>query len=256
LDLRDQLTIDTPEQIALEYHLAGIGSRFLAIAFDSLVQFIVYFILLLLLAFLLPDLGRYWASAGIWTIAAFTLVSFVLYWGYYAIFEALWNGQTPGKRHAGIRVIKDSGRRITAFEAIGRNLVRIIDQIPGFYAVGIITMFLNEKNKRLGDFVAGTVVVHEQPQDEVQPVWSAQPAQQSAVPANQLAQLGAAELELIETFLHRRIDLAPEVRAATAQRIAEHIAGKLQLNGQQRASNENFLEAVAAELRSTANFRK
>jgi uncharacterized RDD family membrane protein YckC len=256
LDLRDKLTIDTPEQIALEYHLAGIGSRFLALAFDTLLQFIVYFVIFLLLAFLLPDLGKYWAAAGVWTTAAFILVSFVVYWGYFAIFEALWNGQTPGKRHAGIRVIKESGRAITAFEAIGRNLVRIIDQIPGMYAVGIITMFLNQKNKRLGDFVAGTVVVHEQPQDEVQPLWSVQPLQQGWLAAHQLSHLGPAELELIETFLHRRIDLAPEVRAATAQRIADHIAGKLQLNGQQRPSNEDFLEVVANELRSTANFRK
>jgi uncharacterized RDD family membrane protein YckC len=255
LDLRDKLTIDTPEQIALEYHLAGIGSRFLALAFDTLLQFIVYFVLFLLLAFLLPDLGKYWATAGIWTMAAAVLFSFVIYWGYFAIFEALWNGQTPGKRHAGIRVIKESGRAITPFEAIGRNLVRIIDQIPGMYAIGVITMFLNEKNKRLGDFVAGTVVVHEQPQDEVAPIWSVQPARGSLA-AHQLAQLGPPELELIETFLHRRIDLAPEVRAATAQRIADHIAGKLQLNGQQRPSNEDFLETVANELRSTANFRE
>jgi uncharacterized RDD family membrane protein YckC len=256
LDLRDKLTIETPEQIALEYHLAGIGSRFLALAFDTLLQFVIYFVLFLALAFLLPDLGQYWASAGIWTLAFFYLIGFVLYWGYFAIFEIIWNGQTPGKRHAGIRVIKDSGRPITAFESLGRNLVRVIDQLPGFYGVGIITMFLNEKNKRLGDFVAGTVVVHEQPQDEVQPVWSAQAQGQALLAAHQLAQLGAGDLELIETFLHRRIDLTVEVRRASAQRIAEHIAQKLQLNGQQPLTHEDFLEKVAAELRSTANFRR
>lgn len=74
--------------------------------------------------------------------------------------------------------------------------------------------------------------------------------------AQQLTQLGPGDLELIETFLHRRIDLTAEVRSASAQRIAEHIAQKLQLNGRQPLSHEDFLEAVAAELRSTASFRK
>ena len=256
MDLRDKLTIDTPEQIALEYHLAGIGSRFLALAFDTLLQFVVVIVVWIAIAFLLPDLSVYWVNAATWTIAILILFFFVLYWGYYAIFEALWNGQTPGKRHAKIRVIKDSGRAITAFEAIGRNLLRVIDWLPSFYAVGIITMFLNEKNKRLGDFVAGTVVVHEQPEEQVQPVWPAQAPSQISLTTHQVAQLGTAELELIETFLHRRIDLTPEVRAASAQRIADHIALKLQLNGQPRASNEDFLESVANALRNTAGFRK
>jgi uncharacterized RDD family membrane protein YckC len=256
LDLRDKLTIDTPEQIALEYNLAGIGSRFLAVAFDTLLQFVLVIVVWIVAAFVLPDLSVYWVNAGTWMIALIILFFFALYWGYYAIFEALWNGQTPGKRHAQIRVIKDSGRPITSFEAIGRNLLRAIDWLPGFYAAGIITMFLNEKNKRLGDFVAGTVVVHEQPEEQVRPVWVEPVSLQASVPVHQVELLGAAELELIETFLHRRIDLTPEVRAASAQRIADHIAAKLQLEGQPRSSNEDFLESVANALRNTASFRR
>ena len=76
---------------------------------------------------------------------AVSLVVFCLNWGYYAIFEALWKGQTPGKRWAKIRVIKDSGRPINAFEAISRNLIRFVDFLPFFYGVGVITMLLNAK---------------------------------------------------------------------------------------------------------------
>src|SRR5207302_5607161 len=96
-----------------------------------------------------------------WVMAALIFALFVIYWGYFATFEALWNGQTPGKRWAGIRVIKETGRPINAFEAISRNLVRVIDFFPGFYGVGVLTMLLNAKNRRLGDYVAGTLVVHE-----------------------------------------------------------------------------------------------
>ena len=70
-------------------------------------------------------------------------------------------------------MIKESGRPIDAVEAIGRNLMRGIDGLPGFYGVGLVCMMLNQQHRRLGDFVAGTVVVHENRADEVQPAWSA-----------------------------------------------------------------------------------
>src|SRR5277367_1415113 len=94
-------------------------------------------------------------------MAFIVLAYFVVYFGYFAIFEVLWNGQTPGKKKEGLRVIKDSGRPISPAEAIGRNLMRIVDQLPFLYALGICSVLLSRQNKRLGDFVAGTIVVHE-----------------------------------------------------------------------------------------------
>jgi uncharacterized RDD family membrane protein YckC len=81
--------------------------------------------------------------------------------GIFRLLRNLWKGQTPGKRYAGIRVIKESGRPINAFEAIGRNLMRAVDGLPGIYGVGLVCMMCNRQSRRLGDFVAGTVVVHE-----------------------------------------------------------------------------------------------
>ena len=98
-------------------------------------------------------------------------VLFALYYGYFAAFEILWNGQTPGKRAAGIRVIKESGRPLSAAETIGRNLLRIVDQLPGFYAIGIVTSLLNAQNKRFGDFVAGSIVVRESSLSAMRPSW-------------------------------------------------------------------------------------
>lgn len=254
MDSLDKLTIDTPEQIAIEFPLAGIGSRFLAIAFDMLVQFIGYFVLALITALALGgELRRIWPSAWNWSAAVFIFVVFCLYWGYYAFFETIWKGQTPGKRHAGIRVIKDTGRSITAFEAIARNLLRVVDQFPGMYAVGCVTMFLNKRSKRLGDFVAGTVVVHERKEEAAEPFFNLQPGAQ--LPVYPVAKLSTTELALIETFLARRLDLSPEMRTATAKRVAEHIAQKLQLPAQPQPDNEDFLEAVAREYRDSLRYR-
>jgi uncharacterized RDD family membrane protein YckC len=84
-----------------------------------------------------------------WLVAGVVLFYFLLYSGYYSLFEAFWNRQTPGKRLLKIRVIKDSGRQITLSEA-PRNLLRVIDMLPSFYLVGVITMLCNREQKRLG----------------------------------------------------------------------------------------------------------
>ncbi len=251
MDSRDKLTIDTPEQVALEFPLAGIGSRFLAVAFDMLLQFIVYLILFLLALWVLSDLFRNWSPAWSWSTALLVLVLFCIYWGYYAFFESVWKGQTPGKRYAQIRVIKETGRPITPFEAIARNLLRVIDYLPGMYAVGVVTMFLNRKNKRLGDFVAGTVVIHERREEE--PLWNL--PQNVQLPTYEVSGLSLQEIELIETFLARRLDLTPEVRRANAERIAGRMAERLRVQDQPRNDNEDFLEAVVKEFRDTARFR-
>jgi len=253
-DSLDKLTIDTPEQITIEFPLAGIGSRFLAIVFDMLVQFLGYIALALIAALLFGGkLARIWRTGWNWSAAIFILVVFCFYWGYYAFFETVWQGQTPGKRHAGIRVIKDTGRSITAFEAIARNLVRVVDQVPGVYAVGCITMFLNQRSKRLGDFVAGTVVVHEKKAEAAEPFFNLQPG--AKLPVYPVTKLSNTELVLIETFLARRLDLTPEVRTATAKRIAEHILQKLQIEAQPQSDNEDFLETVAREYRDSLRYR-
>src|SRR5580700_7294469 len=170
----DKLTIDTPEQTSLEFAIAGIGSRFLAIALDTAIQaavFAVFVLALALLSITLPT-KRFGISEQ-WVIAIFLLLGFFSYYGYFAIFEAIWNGQTPGKRAVRIRVIKESGRPITPSESVARNLMRIVDQLPFFYGIGIASAVLSKQNKRLGDFVAGTIVVHERTLQDIKPFWEA-----------------------------------------------------------------------------------
>jgi uncharacterized RDD family membrane protein YckC len=248
----DKLIIDTPEQVHLEFVLAGVGSRFMAVFLDVLIEAALYLVLFLLTLIWISG-GLFSSTRSLWWNAILTLVIFCINWGYYAIFEVLWKGQTPGKRWAGIRVIKDSGRPINAFEAIARNLVRAIDFLPGFYGVGVVTMLLNSKNRRLGDYVAGTLVVHENSDREATLFFNT--AKQTDFTLHQAAGLTVQEAELIETFLARRLEIPPEVRRFNAQRITEMISTRLKIPPEARPpDNENFLEFMVREFRSRARY--
>lgn len=249
----DKLIIDTPEQVHLEFVLAGIGSRFMAAFLDVLIETLIY-LALLLLSFLVFTGGVFSSNRSIWWTAFVTLVIFCVNWGYYAIFEALWKGQTPGKRWAGIRVIKDSGRPINAFEAISRNLIRAVDFLPVIYGVGVVTMLLNSKNRRLGDYVAGTIVVHES-SDRESSLFFNTPTRTDFT-LHQAAGLTLQEAELIETFLARRLEIPPEVRRFNGQRITELISARLNIPPESRPpDNETFLELMVREFRSRAQYR-
>jgi uncharacterized RDD family membrane protein YckC len=250
----EELSIETPEQIPLEFPLAGIGSRFLAVLLDTLLQFAVFLAFVVVAALLLGGTASLWPDAWTWTAAILVLLFFTLYYGYFALFEAMWNGQTPGKRYFQLRVIKETGRSLTVYEAISRNLLRAVDQLPAFYAVGILSVFFSKQNQRLGDFVAGTVVVHEKPLADVKPGWETGPGA-AAAPLYQAARLGLSELQLIETFLQRRYDLDMSVRRQAAAAIAEQMGRKLGFAHNQRSSDETFLEELAREKRNSGRYR-
>lgn len=248
----EQLRIDTPEQIALELPVAGIGSRFLAIAVDTVLQATILFAgFMALSVYQLPVLFR--SIIGVLGPALAILFTFCVYWGYFAIFEIIWSGRTPGKRLAGIRVIKDTGRSINAFEAIGRNVLRAIDFLPAMYAVGVVCMMLNRDSRRLGDFVAGTIVVHDKQTEEMRPTW--QSDRTVTMTSGQLRAMTADELQLIETYLHRRLDLDQRVRSNMAEQIVQRIIAKTGVRPEPDQNVDDFLEAVARQIRDTARLR-
>jgi uncharacterized RDD family membrane protein YckC len=249
----DKLIIETPEQTSLEFPLAGIGSRFLAVALDTLLQFGVY-IVLGLIALLVSSFGVVGAFGKQWGIAILIFVAFSVQFGYFALFETIWNGQTPGKRWTHLRVIQDSGRPINAYDSVLRNLLRIVDTLPSLYAIGIVTMLISRENKRVGDYAAGTVVVHEKPLQGVGAIWSVAAAPAQALPAIPSAQLTLDELQLVETFFERRTSLDPEVRRAMARQIAQRLGERLNVPGEMRSDAEKFLEALAEQRRSSARF--
>ena len=161
--------IDTPESVAFDYTVADVGNRFLAALVD---MFLVVLALAglngLLVAVLsasgvdvslfgLDESGIGW-GAGL-AIAIYAILNFVVFWGYFMLFELKWNGQTIGKQAVKIRVVRVDGSPAGATEVAVRNLVRIIDFLPSMYLIGLITMLSNRQARRLGDLAGGTLVV-------------------------------------------------------------------------------------------------
>src|SRR5437764_10122672 len=151
-------TLNLPESVAVGYDVAGVGSRFLAALIDALVLAVVLAALVIVTVLAGQSLTGTMAyvAAGVGVL----IINVVLL-GYFVFFEIIWNGQSPGKRAMGLRVVKTSGYPITAVTALIRNVVRLVDWLPAFYAVGVITMIANRHARRLGDLVAGTVVIKE-----------------------------------------------------------------------------------------------
>ncbi len=253
--------------MALEFPLAGIGSRFIAILVDYGLQTAAYIALVFAALLFLPSMHRFQAMSEKWIVALVILIPFLLHWGYFALFEGLWRGQTPGKRVAKIRVIQQSGRAITMFESLARNLVRAIDFLPTLYVVGTISIFATSRNQRLGDLVAGTLVVHEG-EDRQQGIavghnrmFALAAANLPAavrpitLPADALSRLSAADLEAIEAFLTRRLDMTLDVRQSLATRLAASIAARMGTPPPANVHPDTFLEEVAYGVRSLGTIR-
>jgi uncharacterized RDD family membrane protein YckC len=253
----DRITVDTPEQITLELPLAGIGSRFLAMTLDTVIQVLLYIAGIFAVAGIskyarfLP-LSLAWLPKS-WFPALLVLFLFCVYWGYFAAFELFWKGKTPGKRVAGIRAIKDSGRALNVYEVIGRNLMRAVDWLPAVYGAGIVTMMISSRNQRLGDLLAGSVVVHDKTTQAVKPNWSQ--GGEKTLAHSELAKITPEELVLIETYLQRRESFDLAVRDATALQIATRITARTGIQRPAEQSLDDFLETIAKQTRDTARLR-
>ena len=211
--------VETPELVVLTYSIAGVASRVLAGLADLLIcaaALVVVTIAIFMLGggpSLLGDRGASWGAAVLF------LAQFVILWGYYVLFEGLMDGQTPGKRMYRLRVVREGGYSVTFGVSAVRNLVRMIDMQPGvFYLIGMTSLFFTKRGHRLGDIVAGTIVVRE----DVRPVAEAPRARtssQKAVTALQTA-LTEDEYVLLGRFVERWSALDPLRRAALASQLA------------------------------------
>jgi uncharacterized RDD family membrane protein YckC len=252
--------------------LAGIGSRFIALLVDTLIWLASFLVLAVLVTIFLPGIAAFSKISAKWAVALVILIVFLVNWGYFTLFEAFWNGRTPGKRVARIRVIQRSGRAIGLFESMARNLVRYVDIQPfPLYAVGVIAIFATRQHQRLGDLAAGTLVVRDRVEEA--PLWGdsgartftapsfapAAPAPEPhtaySLPATGIAKLSSTDLEVLEGFFSRRLDMSLSTRHALAERIAAAIEAKSGLEPPEGASVETFLEATARQLRDQARMQ-
>jgi uncharacterized RDD family membrane protein YckC len=235
------LIIETPERVPLHFALASIGNRFLACALDHAVQILVM-VVIVLAGLIIANassgtLERAIAGAPKWVYAVMIILGFLTFFGYFAFFEWLWSGQTPGKRWLRLRVIREDGRPITFWEAAVRNLLRTLDMMPApFYSIGLICVFMNGRDQRVGDMVAGTVVVREREAEapaftEVFASPVSDPAlRRSFKPVDFTANINSlteSEIQVVEMFLRRRWDLGDVPRQWMAWRVALPILYKL-----------------------------
>ena len=224
LDLRQHHGVETPEHVEVRLELAGVGSRMAAAVLDT----IIIYLSLLAITLIWGRVGGLFGSAGSWFLAFLLLLVYGIVWGYFAAFEAWNGGRTLGKQALGIRVVMDTGQRLTTGAAVVRNLVRLLDCYFPFLPVlpAMLLMFLNKSNKRLGDMAAGTIVVRDRPTD-----WSL-----GAVPApvdqEELVETGPPELSedefrLLDRFLGRLNDLEPAVQVRITQELAKRFENRI-----------------------------
>ena len=276
IETEETLIIETPERVQLEFALASIGNRFLAVAIDHFIQYLSIF----LIAWLVISFGNLGSSAGLdapeqffsempkWTLAILIIAIFIVFAAYFILFEWLWNGQTPGKRLLKLRVIREDGRPLTLWEAVARNLLRICDAFPGFvlpvYSAGLIVIFLSDRDQRLGDIFARTVVIRERTDEAptfadtfsnpVSDIAFSRVQKRIETNAN-VSNLTENEVEVVESFLRRRWDLTERQRLWMAWRIALPLMYKLKPNYEMADfTYEGFLEEILHRFHARQKF--
>jgi uncharacterized RDD family membrane protein YckC len=273
IETEETLIIETPERVPLAFALASIGNRFLAVAIDHFLQFLAIFLVFWFFQWIaglgsMMNIETALTEMSKWTLALMLIVVFLLFTGYFIFFEWFWNGQTPGKRLLKLRVIREDGRPVTLWESIARNLLRVVDAVPGvvipIYSVGLITVFLNGRDQRIGDIFAGTVVIRERTDeapsfDETFATAVGDSAfrrvQKPVVFFANLNLLGEVEIEVVETFLRRRWDLSEKQRLWMAWRVALPLMYKLKPNyDAQDFTYEGFLEELLHRFYSRRRF--
>ena len=249
--LSQTVDIETPELVVVSYTIAGLGSRVYAAIIDLFICVVMYLGMIfgiLLLARGDRNANDTGASASTaFAVAVMFLLLFAILWGYYLLFEGLRDGQTPGKRMLRLRAVRDGGYSVGFSASAVRNLMRIVDLQPAFsYLVGISSVAFTKSGKRLGDIVAGTLVVREalvrQPVAPAVAV-SSEPA---VVPT---AQLTDAEFALLERWSERRGALEPEKRRQLATQVATRLRRALPADetGSEAAA---LLKLLASERRA------
>jgi uncharacterized RDD family membrane protein YckC len=236
VDLDDRVTIATPEGVELSLTLAGVGSRFVSAIVDLAIQILL--IGALYVVFVLSDLGGYGA-------AAYAIFSFVVVFGYDVLFEVLASGRTLGKRWNGLRVVRTGGQPITLLPSLARNLLRLVDFLPFGYLVGIVAVLWTPRNQRLGDLVAGTLVIRERRTRAVEeaPLAATETRARDAAMLDTSA-VTAAELAAIRRFLARRHEIDLDARRELAHTMAERLRPKIG-GAPDDVHGERFLELVA-----------
>ncbi len=247
----NRITLQTPESVELEFTLAGIGNRALALLIDYLILSISLFLFTIIWIFVsvqATGVIKYFfglTSLGLWLFAIALLVIFAIYTSYFVFFEALSQGQTPGKRFVKIRVIRDDGRPIGLSQATLRALLRSIDDI---LFIGAFLIALSPLEKRLGDWAAGTIVIQAQIPITVANIKISDQAKSVSTQLLEVANISALlpeDFAVIREYLHRREVMNIKAKDELSLRLAKEVKDVIELENLPQSLTPNvFLEAV------------
>jgi uncharacterized RDD family membrane protein YckC len=207
----DSLQVATPERVAVDLPIAGLGSRAMAYLVDLALLGAVGLVLYFVGTFFVPDVVNFALGLSSFVRTMAVAITFFVLWIYWTLLEVVWNGQTPGKRLVRIRVVKLDGSPVTVFSSAVRNLLRVVDFMPACYPVGVITMLVDKKHRRLGDLLGGTLLVR----DEKIDLSGYEQVTTSSVAVN--------ELEVAMNYLARFDELEPGAQLRIGKRLAERL---------------------------------
>jgi uncharacterized RDD family membrane protein YckC len=243
MEYEDTVRIATPEGVELELPLAGIGSRLTARILDHLLQAAIAIATL----FIFSSSVDTESSGEAFVAIIGTLIFFAIFWVYDVVFEAFAGGRTPGKRAVGIRVVGNRGEPIGFPAAAVRNLLRFVDEYLTLWIVALVSILRSERNQRVGDMAAGTMVVRER---------SSEAGADVAIGVAHLDDLEQAqtwdttavtdaELAAARRFLERRYQVDPAARIQLATDLRDRLQPKVSGSGGVRSA-EQFVEILVA----------
>ena len=249
---KEVLTIQTPESVGFHYVLAGIGSRATAFLLDTGIRFLfllVIFIGLMLTARWLPKLDPSGIFSGLsknWIIALGVIAYSIIDLGYFLIFEALWNGQTPGKRQQRLRVVRTDGAPIGWLGSAIRNILRAVDILAGVYPIGFVVMFMSRNSQRIGDYAAGTVVIVERSRGipKVRTTLQEPDAEPRGDIETHISTLRPKQYQVLKSFLQRREAMDHDHRQQLARLLAQRLLERWEISYKLDISYESFIEKV------------
>jgi uncharacterized RDD family membrane protein YckC len=234
----------TPEAVRLDFEAAGVGSRALAFLIDSFIVMMMLLLLSLSVALAAPALGDFGTAATVVLIVTVFLLTF----GYPVAFETLWRGRTPGKAALGLRVVTVEGAPVRFRHAVVRAALGLIDFFFFFGTPAVITALLTKRNQRLGDLVAGTMVLRQRVASTPAraATFAAPPGMDSYAATLDVSGVTPADYATLRSFLLRATSLDPDIRDRLAAKIATALAAKIAHTPPPNVTVQQFLVALAA----------
>ncbi|NEP78905.1 MAG: RDD family protein [Okeania sp. SIO3B3] len=247
----NRISLETPESVELDFDLAGVGNRAYALLIDYIIwSLILLFVLIFGIFFSIQFLDIWKAFGGddeqasLWIISIQLLILFVIYVGYFVIFETIWQGQTPGKRYVKIRVIRDDGRPVRLQQTTLRALFRPVDDT---LFIGMLLILFSKKEKRLGDWVAGTIVIQEVKEvaDIISTSETAKKLANYLLEEADISQILPEDFAVIREYLQRSKLMTKQAKIELSKKLATQIKEIIGLTQTpQKVSATEFLEAV------------